>query len=184
MTTNWNTEYTFWQGDFLTQVNPISGTTYENIEGAGYWQWANAYLTNDNSFKISFTSMTNTVAGYPEISFFHTSYFNTIANAANIATFSAVNLYVSSSSTTTNYEYLFSTQSTETRSLFYKENLQTLINLGYNTPNIMTNTTLVFGTDFTLSAEWDTATTTLGLADSKQTYLLWLWLNTAYTISF
>jgi hypothetical protein len=63
--------------------------------------------------------MTNTVAGYPEISFFHTNYFNTIANAANIATFSAVNLYVSSTSTTTNYEFLFSTQSTETRSLFY-----------------------------------------------------------------
>lgn len=95
-----------------------------------------------------------------------------------------MNLYVSASSTTLNYEYLFSTQSTEVRSLFYNTNLQILINLGYNTPNILTNTTLVYGTDFNLNAEWDTMTTTLGLANSEQTYLLWLWLNTAYTMSF
>ena len=128
--------------------------------------------------------MTNTIAGYPEISYFHTAYFDTVTNAANVATFSAINLYVSTSSTTMNYEYLFSTDPSEIRSLFYNENLQVLINLGYNTPNIVTDPTLVFGTDFTLSATWDTATTSLGLADSKQTYLLWLWLNTAYTLSF
>ena len=71
MTTNWNAEYTFWSGDFLSTVAPVAGTTNQNYEGAGYWQWANAYLTSENSAKISFTQMTSTVAGYPEISFFH-----------------------------------------------------------------------------------------------------------------
>lgn len=59
-----------------------------------------------------------------------------------------------------------------------------MVSLGNNTPNILTDTTLTYGTDFTLSSLWDDLTLTFGLADSMQTYLLWLWLDTAYTMSY
>jgi len=34
-------------------------------------------------------------------------------------------------------------------------------------PNILKNTTLIFGVDFVLSPEWETLTQTLGLSDSR-----------------
>jgi hypothetical protein len=54
-----------------------------------------------------------------------------------------------------------------------------LITLGQSTPNILTDPTQTYGTDFNLDA-WATLTTQLGLTDTKQTYLIWLWLTTAY----
>ena len=51
--------------------------------------------------------MTNILVVYPEISYFHSAYFDTLANAANVAAFSSVKLYNDEASTTTNYEFLF-----------------------------------------------------------------------------
>jgi hypothetical protein len=98
------------------------------------------------------------VAGYPEISYWQTAYFNIQTNAANVATFASVKLYVDAALTTGNYEFLFSTDSLETRSLYYPGNLEDLVGLGNNTPNIVTNSTLVFTTDVLLSADWTTMT--------------------------
>jgi hypothetical protein len=52
------------------------------------------------------------------------------------------------------------------------------------TPNILTNTTEIYNTTFTLSSEWITLTQTLGLATQEQTYLLWLWLDTALSVTW
>ena len=60
---------------------------------AAYWQWANAYITSNKSTQLSFSLMTNILTAYPEISYFHSAYFDTVANAANVAAFSSVNLY-------------------------------------------------------------------------------------------
>jgi len=46
------------------------------------------------------------------------------------------------------------------------------------------DTTITYGVDFFLSTEWDTLTQTLGLDTSMQTYLIWLWLDSAYTMSY
>lgn len=69
-------------------------------------------------------------------------------------------------------------------SLFDIENLQTLVSLGKSTTNILTNTTAVYGSDFTLGDEWFILTTRLGLDSVMQTYFIWLWLETAYTQTF
>jgi hypothetical protein len=45
MTSNWAIEYTLEQTLVLDSILPIAGTTNKNVEGAGYWQWANAYMT-------------------------------------------------------------------------------------------------------------------------------------------
>ena len=62
--------------------------------------------------------------------------------------------------------------------------MQTLVDLGMTTPNILTNTTEIYNTTFTLSSEWITLTQTLGLATQEQTYLLWLWLDTALQVTW
>ena len=58
-----------------------------------------------------------------------------------------------------------------------------LITLGQSTPNILTDPTQTYGTDFNLDA-WATLTTQLGLTNPQQTYLIWLWLTTAYDKTF
>jgi len=35
--------------------------------------------------------------------------------------------------------------------------------------------------DFVLNADWSTLATSLGLPSSDHAYMLWLWLNTAYS---
>lgn len=134
----------------MDSIVPLVGTTNKNLEGAGYWQWANAYLTVAESSLASFSLMTPILAGYPEISYWKTAYFNLVTNPANVATFANINFYIDAALTTGNYEYLFSTSSTETRSLYYPGTLEALVNLGNNTPNIVTNSTLVFTTDVLL----------------------------------
>ena len=62
-----------------------------------------------------------------------------------------------------NYEYLFNLTDGAggdpgPGSLFCIQTLKSLINLGIDTPNIIFNTSLVLGTDFTFSSEWDTLT--------------------------
>lgn len=84
----------------------------------------------------------------------------------------------------TNYEYLFLTYNlTEgegseppSNSLFNIANMQMLVELGESTPNIMTTNNETYNSTFTLSAGWQTLTTTLGFETQEQTYLLWLWL--------
>jgi len=68
-------------------------------------------------------------------------------------------------------------------SLFNIENMQMLMSLGENTPNIMLNNTLNF-TDIVLDPEWMTLTTNLGLSSTDQTYFLWLWLWHAQIASY
>jgi hypothetical protein len=108
----------------------------------------------------------------------------------NQATFLGVNLYNSFySSSSTNFENLFATYDVSigvgseppANSLFNLVNFQTLVELGETTPNILVETSLIYGTDFTLDGNWDILTTTLGLSNSEQTYLIWLWLQTAMT---
>lgn len=58
------------------------------------------------------------------------------------------------------------------------------MSLGQSTPNICTDNTAIYGQSFTLSPEWQTLTNKLGLINQQQTYLVWLWLDTAVRINF
>jgi hypothetical protein len=44
MTNNWSTQYTSEKAGLLASIVPLS-ISNQNTESAGYWQWANAYLT-------------------------------------------------------------------------------------------------------------------------------------------
>lgn len=114
----------------------------------------------------------NAFAGYYEIPYFMTNYFNVVANSSNRGIFDAISLYRSYYSTTSsNFENLFVTYDPSigvgseppVSSLFNMVTFETLVNLGNTTPNILVQTNLVYGTDFTLDAEWSTLTSTLGL---------------------
>lgn len=119
--------------------------------------------------------LSNTAAGYLEISYFHDVYFNSIVNQANFETFQSVKLFVSELDPTVNYEHLFllydlakgPSSNPPSNSLFDLENLKTLINLGQGTINILSNTTAVYGVDFFLGNEWLSLTTRLGLATNE-----------------
>lgn len=85
---------------------------------------------------ISAATGANTVAGYFEISYFHTAYFNTVANIDNVDAFKSVKFWVSEVVPDVNYEYLFKTYGdvpgTEpaTNSLFNLDNFRALVTLG------------------------------------------------------
>jgi hypothetical protein len=139
---------------------------------------------------VSAASATNIIAGYYEISWFHSNYFNNVVNQENIESFSFVKFWVSEVVPNVNYEYLFKTYGdlpgTEPplNSLFNIENFKTLVNLGFNTQNILKNTSLVYGDDFDLGDDWFALTTSLGLSSIQQTYMIWLWLDTAYDMTY
>ena len=113
-------------------------------------------------------------------------------SSANWAIFESVNLYNNVSEPGTNFENLFCNydltsgvfSEPPSNSLFNIQNMQQLVSLGESTANIMVNTTETFNSSFTLSSEWTTLTQNLGLTDTKQTYLLWLWLWNAQKTSF
>ena len=83
MTNNWNGLY---NGELPALYSLIPDSTqYQDEFGVMYWQWANAYITESTLSApsvavISAASGANTVAGYFEISYFHSAYFNTSAN--------------------------------------------------------------------------------------------------------
>lgn len=58
------------------------------------------------------------------------------------------------------------------------------MSLGEAAPNILKEPDLVYGVSFVLSEDWTTLTATLGFSDVKQTYMMWLWLNTAWDLTF
>jgi hypothetical protein len=96
------------------------------------------------------------------------------------------------SSLTPNYDYLFATFDTSVapgteppaNSLFNMQNMRMLVQLGKSTPNICTDNTLIYDSNFTLPSMWNNMTYYLGLDYVEQTYMLWLWLDTAYNITF
>ena len=52
------------------------------------------------------------------------------------------------------------------------------------TPNIVKVVTYVYGVDFSLGADWIALKDSLGLSSVEQTYLIWLWLDTAYDMTY
>lgn len=157
-----------------------------------YWQWANAFITQAVASVPSVADLTNTVAGYFEIEYFHTAYFNTIANQDNIDQFSTIKFYVNDVIPGVNFEYLFLTYDQSiapgsdpaVNSLFNIGTFQALVTAGLSAPNILTDPTLVYGTDFSLGDDWFFVTSMLGLSSVQQTYMLWLWLDTAYSQTY
>jgi hypothetical protein len=53
-----------------------------------------------------------------------------------------------------------------------------------NAPNILKNTTLIYGDDFDLGDDRFVLTSTLGLSSIQQTYMIWLWLDTAFDMTY
>lgn len=96
-----------------------------------------------------------------------------------------------------NYEHLFATYDVTskdpttappTNSLFNMNTMQQFLALGSQTQNIATDNTLIYGTDsndnFELSDDWTIMANILNLDTAQQAYLLWLWLNTGYSITY
>jgi hypothetical protein len=188
-----------WNGLFgaqldLFNINLPSPAEYQNTFGVGYWQWATGQITNDLAGLATMSYLGSVLfVGYYDIPFFKSNYFNDVANSQNQIIFSSVNLYDSYYSTVErNYENLFVTFDTTVgvgteppeSSLFNLSNMELLVDLGMNTPNILKNNTEIYNTTFTLDSEWITLTQTLGLATQEQTYLLWLWLETAFDVTW
>lgn len=66
------------------------------------------YFTKDNTpSEPSVALVSNTVAGYPEISYFKQSYLLQNVNSENKDIFSSIYLYNNMSDPNSNYEYLF-----------------------------------------------------------------------------
>lgn len=43
---------------------------------------------------------------------------------------------------------------------------------------------MTYGVDFDLNDDWYFLTSTLGLDSVQQTYFIWLWLSTAYDLTY
>ena len=200
MEANWNTFY----NDKYTEVTASipSPAEYLTSTGVAYWQWAHGYMTNERSVPAepSVAMVVNTVTGYPEISYFISDYLLMTSvsgvTAANVAAMTGVKLYDSTVSPpeggppTTNYEYLFTLKGAsggnpDAHSLFNVETLKALCEAGAKVTNIIKDPTKTYGVDFDLSTDpvWT------GLADRldltvRQTYVIWLWMDTAWDLTF
>ena len=197
---NWNTMY----ADALTTVYESipSPDEYLNEVGVAYWQWADGYMTNRRSlpYEPSVTKIVNTVTGYPEISYFISDYLLQTSvsgvSAKNIEAMKDVKLYNDTAGPsdleppTDNYEYLFTLKNSsggdpDPHSLFNVQTLMKLCELGENVTNIITEPDKTYDVDFNLSADgnWTSLADTLGLS-VRQTYVIWLWMDTAYNLTF
>jgi hypothetical protein len=194
VTNNWNNFYQT-QSRALWNSLPTNGT-YVNNFGLMYWQWANSYLTE--TYFNGIPSLANywplNYAGYYEISYFKTAYFNTVASQANIDSFASLQMYSNINIPGSNYENIFLTYDIYTKnpksnppvnSLFNMNTMQQLVSLGMSTPNILkADKGMIYGVDFGLNDDWFALTYTLGLDFPQQTYFLWLWLDTAMDMSW
>ena len=59
--------------------------------------------------------------------------------------------------------------------------MQKLCDLGNKVPNIMIDKTAVIGKTFRLDNEWLNLAHQLGLPDENYVYMLWLWMEKAWT---
>lgn len=192
---NWQSLYrTTSDNFFATELTPVNAT-YQNEFGAAYWQWANGYISQTYDSKASMGEVyQGWYAGYYEISYFKSMYFNTVASQGNIDAFAYVNLYSNELVTNANYEHLFLTfdiysndvnSDPPSNSLFNIANFQELIKLGLSTPNILgTDSDMVYGIDFNLDDQWFALAAKLDLEFADQVYFIWLWLYTAESITY
>jgi hypothetical protein len=118
----------------------------------------------------------NAMVGFYEFPYWFSRVFKLTTNAQNVAAFTGVNMYVDPSLTDSNYEHLFltydifsgdPTSDPPSNSLFDLTNFQMLVDLGVNTPNIMWDSSLVYGVNFFLDPAWQNLTTSLGLASEQ-----------------
>jgi len=118
-------------------------------------------------------------------------------SAENWAFFSDVQMYRSTSDPTSNMEHLWNLQDPITLkdpgedSLFNLTSLKKLVKLGLKTPNIISNKTATYQTDFQLDNGWTDLATTLGLDETgdatmgpKRAYMIWLWMTTLWNQTF
>ena len=89
-----------------------------------------------------------------------------------------------------NYEYLFTLENSsggdpDPHSLFNVQTLKTLCDLGAEVTNIISEPDKTWNVDFNLTADanWTALADTLGL-DVRQTYVIWLWMDTAWNLTF
>lgn len=69
MEQNWNAYY----NNNAATINLLAPVPlqYENSQGIAYWQWAVGFFTKDDTpSEPSVALVSNTVTGYPEISYF------------------------------------------------------------------------------------------------------------------
>ena len=118
-------------------------------------------------------------------------------NEANWAYFKDVKMYRSLSDTTVNMEHLFTLVNPNdggdpaSNSLFNLTSLKSLVKTGQETANIIKNPELTIGKDFSLGDDWATLGKLFNLEDDddvdigkKRAYLIWLWMTTAWDLTF
>jgi len=87
-----------------------SPDAFKNTFGSAYWQWAGGNVTRNATGQDSISLMfPNVFAGYQEISYFHTVYFDSTVNPVNQQLFADVNLFNALETSISNYEHLFVT---------------------------------------------------------------------------
>ena len=146
------------------------------------------------------------MTGYVEFSYWLEYYCNPNneqgekkMNAANWEYFGDVKMYRNTSDPTANMEYLFTLvdpidgKSDPARdSLFNLTSLQSLVRTGQQTPNIIKSPDLTIIQNFTLGQDWTSLAWLFNLFDenanddvgTKRAYLLWLWMTTAWDLTF
>ena len=146
------------------------------------------------------------MTGYVEFSYWLEYYCNPNneqgekkMNAANWEYFGDVKMYRNTSDPTANMEYLFTlvdpidgTSDPDRDSLFNLTSLQSLVRTGQQTPNIINSPDLTIIQDFTLGQDWTSLAWLFNLFDenanddvgTKRAYLLWLWMTTAWDLTF
>ena len=124
-------------------------------------------------------------------------------STANWQSFGDVQMYNDKSDPSINFEYLFTLTDPDTgedpgpASLFNLQTLQQLIELGHKTQNILQEgSSLVYGDTFSLDSDWLTMGQTLNFGDpnlddtasqelaKKRAYMLYLWMNTTWSLTF
>ena len=150
----------------------------------------------------SVADSTDTVTGYVEYNYWLNYYCDPSQAGAmsqdNWEVFKDAKMYRSKSDPNINMEHLFTLSNPldggdpAENSLFNLTTLQALVKAGQETPNIILNKDIKYLDDFTLGQEWTNLAEILDLSDAgsqdgigtKRAYMLWLWMKTAWDLTF
>lgn len=128
-----------------------------------YWQWADVTTTSSLGYQSVLMMHPETLTGFYEFPYWYNRFFKLAVNQANVAAFSGVQMFVDPAQTNSNYEHLFLTydiasgdvnSNPPSNSLFDLNNFQQLVELGLTSPNILLDSSLIYGQNFQLDPAW------------------------------
>ena len=198
MIPNWQKIYKSNEAEFLSTL--IGSAEFNDYQRVGYWQWSQGFITQQMG-QPSVTKISNAVSGFPEISYWRDEFLCKQISDANKAELCSVQF--SDPKSFNNFEALFNMSQGEANkwadpkvsSLFNVQTLKSVLDAGSRSVDITTEKSKDVAFKDAIApaqSQWIRLSNDLGFCssmdpakcDSKQVYMLYLWIDTLYQQTF